>query len=341
MPDDEVRSGLPCAVLGAGAWGTTFAMILADAGNDVRLWAREPDVVDEINTAHRNTRYLADVDLPARIVATNSEAEALAGAKIVVVAIPSQVARSALEPLATLIPPDAVVVALSKGVELGTDKLMSDVVAEALRLPPDRIVVISGPNLAREIAQRQPAATVVASTNPQAAALVAAACSTSYFRPYTNDDVTGVELCGAVKNVIALAVGIAVGLGFGWNTTATLITRGLAEITRLGLKLGAKPATFAGLAGMGDLSATCMSPLSRNHTLGAHIGQGMSVEEATAATNGTAEGVKSARSVLDLAKREGVDMPITQAVVSVLDGNLKVSDLGAELLNRPRKAEGV
>lgn len=341
MPATTIRGGLRCTVLGAGAWGTTFAMILADAGNDVRLWAREPEVVEEINAAHTNSRYLNDVELPEGVKATNSEAEALADAKIVVVAIPSQVARAALEPLASLIPPDAIVVALSKGVELGTDKLMSDVVGEALQIPPDRIVVISGPNLAREIAQRQPAATVVASTNPQAAALVAATCSTPYFRPYTNDDVTGVELCGAVKNVIALAVGIAVGMGFGWNTTATLITRGLAEITRLGLKLGAKPATFAGLAGMGDLSATCMSPLSRNHTLGAHLGRGMSVEDATAATNGTAEGVKSARSVLDLAKREGVDMPITQAVVAVLDGKLSIGDLGSALLNRPRKAEGV
>jgi glycerol-3-phosphate dehydrogenase (NAD(P)+) len=330
-----------CTVLGGGAWGTTFSGILADAGNKTTLWAREPEVVSEINTAHRNTRYLPDIDLPAAVHATTDTAEALRDADIIVVAIPSQVARKALEPLASQIPPHAIVVMLSKGVELGTDKLMSDVVAEALHLPADRIVVVSGPNLAREIAKKQPAATVVASTNPEAAAMVAQACSAPYFRPYTNDDVIGVELCGAVKNVIALAVGIGVGAGYGWNTMATLVTRGLAEITRLGLKLGAKPETFAGLAGMGDMSATCMSPLSRNHTLGKHLGEGMSVEEATAATGGTAEGVKSAHSVLDLARREGVDMPITEAVVAVLDGKLPVADLGAALLNRPRKAEGV
>jgi len=329
------------AVIGAGAWGTTFAKVLADAGCDVRLWAREVEVAEDIQTNHRNEMFLPGVKLPESIKGTANPIAALAGAQLVVVGSPAQVARKALEPLADLIEPDAVVAVLSKGVELGTGKLMTEVVSESLKVPEDRIVAISGPNLAREISQEQPAATVVASTNPKAADFVAEACQNWYFRPYTNDDVVGVELCGAIKNVIALAVGIAFGAGYGWNTVATLVTRGLAEITRLGLALGAKPATFMGLAGMGDLAATCASPLSRNHSVGERIGKGMSLDEALGATAGTAEGVKSAESTLELAKSLGVEMPITEAVAGVLTGKVKVDDLAPLLLNRPRKAEGV
>ncbi|HWJ83878.1 MAG TPA: NAD(P)H-dependent glycerol-3-phosphate dehydrogenase, partial [Cellulomonas sp.] len=237
--------------------------------------------------------------------------------------------------------PDAVAVSLMKGVELGTDRRMSQVVAESLGLGPERIAVVSGPNLAKEIARRQPTATVVAATDDATAQLVAKACASSYFRPYTNRDVVGVELCGAVKNVIALAVGISQGRGLGYNTMATVITRGLVEITRLGLALGADADTFPGLAGMGDLMATCASPDSRNHTLGNHIGRGMTLEEAITATGGTAEGVKSSRSVLELAESLGVEMPITHAVVRVLHEGLPVDDLAALLLARPHKAEGV
>jgi len=337
----DTSTPLSATVLGAGAWGTTFAKVLADAGCEVRLWSREPAVAAAINEHHRNSRFLPGIDLPASIVGTSDAAAALAGAQLVVGAIPSQVARAALAPMADLIEHDAVVVSLMKGVELSTDRLMSEVVMESLAIPAERVAVVSGPNLAKEIAVEQPTATVVASASERTAALVARACASPYFRPYTNDDVVGVELSGAVKNVIALAVGIAQGLGYGWNTSATLITRGLVEITRLGMALGAKPETFAGLAGMGDLVATCASPLSRNHTLGNHLGKGLTLEEALAATGGTAEGVKSSQSVLDLANKHDVEMPITAGVVAVVTGQMPVEALGPMLLSRPQKAERV
>jgi glycerol-3-phosphate dehydrogenase (NAD(P)+) len=326
------------AVLGAGSMGTTFAMVLADAGCDVTLWGRDAAVLDAVDRTHRNEKYLPGVQLPA-MHGTTDAAVALEGASIVVVSVPSQVARVTLESMKDLVEPDAVVVSLMKGVELGTDKRMSQVMAEVLDLPDDRVAVVSGPNLAPEIAERQPTATVVASRSEATAQLVASACSTGYFRPYTNTDVVGVELCGAVKNIIALAAGMAQGRGFGWNTLATLITRGLVEITRLGLALGADAATFSGLAGMGDLTATCASPLSRNHRLGKHFGEGLTLEEAIAATGGTAEGVKSSQSVLELARAHDVEMPITAGVVDVLAGKLPLSELAATLLARPQKSE--
>lgn len=329
------------AVLGAGAWGTTFSAVLADSGCQVRLWGRDEIVAEQITATHRNDKYLPGITLPSRVTGTTNARDALSGAQIVVVAIPSQSARRVLEPFAQYLAPDAVAVSLMKGVELGTDKRMSDVVAEALGLPLERVAVVSGPNLAGEIAAHQPTATVVSSINPTTAALVAEACSCEYFRPYTNPDVVGVELCGAVKNVIALAVGIAQGQGMGYNTTATVITRGLVEITRLGLALGAQAETFAGLAGMGDLVATCASPSSRNHTLGRHIGQGKSLDEAIVATRGTAEAVKSSRSVLALARSVGVEMPITEAVVGVLHEGESVREMAHKLLSRPRKTEGL
>ncbi len=331
-------SGVQAAVLGSGSWGTTFAMVMADAGCDVTLWGRDEAVVQEVASARRNSKYLPEVELPA-MRATTDAAAALAGARVVVVAIPSQVARTTLEGLREHLEPDAVVVSLMKGIELSTDKRMSQVIAEALDISLDRVVVVSGPNLAKEIATRQPTATVVACPDEGNARLAAEACSNAYFRPYTNSDVVGVELCGAVKNVIALAIGMAQGRGFGWNTTATVITRGLVEITRLGRALGAQPETFAGLAGMGDLVATCASPLSRNHTLGKHVGQGMSLEDALIATGTTAEGVKSSKSVLELAQKHGVDMPITAGVVAVLHEGLSVDDMARALLSRPQKAE--
>ena len=329
------------AVLGSGAWGTTFAQVLADAGCTVRLWGRNEDVAHQITTEHVNGRYLPGIELPETVTATTDVAAALDGVDLVVVAIPSQSARATLEPLRDLVPAGAVAVSLMKGVELSTDRRMSEVVAESLAIDARRVAVVSGPNLAGEIARRQPTATVVSSSDPQTAALVARACSSGYFRPYTNADVVGVELCGAVKNVIALAVGMAQGRGFGYNTTATVITRGLAEISRLGLALGADAETFPGLAGMGDLMATCASPSSRNHTLGKHVGQGMTLEDAITATGGTAEGVKSCRSVLELARSVGVEMPITEAVVGVLHGGLPVDDIARGLLARPQRSEGV
>lgn len=329
------------AVLGTGSWGTTFAAVLADAGCEVAVWGRREDVCQEITTRHTNTGYLPGIRLPDAVRASTDPVDVLRDAQVVAVAVPAQSARATLEPMAGLLRPDAVVVSLMKGVELTTDQRMSEVVRQALGVPPERIAVVSGPNLAREIAERQPTATVVASTSEETARRVAAACASSYFRPYTNTDVVGVELCGAVKNIIAVAVGIAQGRGFGHNTMATVITRGLVEITRLGLALGADAETFSGLAGMGDLVATCASPLSRNHTLGVHIGQGMSLEEAVAATGGTAEGVKSSTSVLELAGTVGVEVPITAAVVAVLHEGLSVDRMAEMLLSRPHKAEGL
>lgn len=332
---------LRATVLGSGAWGTTFAAVLADAGCAVTVWGRDPQVCAQIAAEHRNEAYLPGVALPTSVTADADARRAVAGADLVAVAVPSQSARALLEPLAAAVPSGAVVVSLMKGVELATDRRMSQVLVEALELPEERVAVLSGPNLAREIAARQPTATVVASTSRATADLVAHACASGYFRPYTNTDVVGVELCGAVKNVIALAVGIAQGRGLGFNTMATVITRGLVEITRLGLALGADAQTFPGLAGMGDLMATCASPDSRNHGLGVHVGRGMSLDAAVAATGGTAEGVKTCRPVLDLARSLGVDMPITEAVVRVLHEGLPVDKLAPLLLGRPRKAEGI
>lgn len=329
------------AVLGAGAWGTTFAAVLADAGCEVTVWGRDAAVCAEIAGSRRNERYLPGIQLPEGVTADPDAARAVAGAEVVAVAIPSQSARATLTPLAGSLGDGAVAVSLMKGVELATDQRMSEVVAEALGLTADRVAVISGPNLALEIAARQPTATVVASSDPTTAERVAAASASAYFRPYTNDDVVGVELCGAVKNVIALAVGISQGRGLGYNTMATVITRGLVEITRLGLALGARAETFPGLAGMGDLMATCASPDSRNHRLGLLIGKGLTLDEAIVATGGTAEGVKSSRSVLELATRVGVEMPITAVVAQVLHGGLPVDALAPLLLGRPRKPEGL
>ena len=340
-PTATTEPGLRAAVLGSGAWGTTFAMVLADAGCDVTIWGRSKQVCDQIVSEHRNSRNLPGTRLPESILATTDAAAALDGAELVVIAIPSQSARETLMALRADVPDGAVVVSLMKGVELETDRRMSEVVSEALGIEAARVVVVSGPNLAREIAERQPTATVVAGTDAAATSLVARACSTPYFRPYTNADVVGVELCGAVKNVIAVAVGIAQGCGYGLNTTATVITRGLVEITRLGLALGANVETFPGLAGMGDLMATCASPLSRNHTLGKHIGAGLTLDEAITATGGTAEGVKSSRSVLELARAHGVEMPITAAVAGVLHEGLPVEEMASSLLARPKRAEGL
>ena len=327
------------AVLGAGAWGTTFAAVMADAGTEVRLWGRDQEVADQINTERRNERFLPGMNLPEGIYATSSVAETLEGAEIVAVALPAQKVRGIIGEYAALVPADAVVASLMKGIEVDTHARMSAVLHEVWELPHERITIVSGPNLAREIAVKQPTATVVAGVDQSATELVAGATASSYFRPYTNPDVAGVELCGAFKNVIAVSVGVADGLGFGHNTTATVITRGLAEITRLGVALGAHPETFPGLAGMGDLIATCASPLSRNHTLGAHIGRGLTLEQAIERTGGTAEGVQTSRSIQQLARQHGVDVPICDAVVDMLHNSEPITEVLQRLLARPRKAE--
>ncbi|MGZ4650481.1 MAG: NAD(P)H-dependent glycerol-3-phosphate dehydrogenase [Kineosporiaceae bacterium] len=331
------------AVMGSGSWGTTFAIVLADAGAKVRLWGRNPEICAEISEQHTNTRYLGGTRLPDTVDASTDAAAVLDGADIVVLAIPSQTLRDNLARWAPILPPHAVLVSLMKGVEHGTHLRMSEVVRQVAGVGPERVAVVSGPNLAREIAVRQPTATVVACEDPVAAELVAATCSARYFRPYTNTDVVGVELGGAVKNVIALAVGIAEGRGMGDNTKATIITRGLAETTRLGTALGAHPATLAGLAGLGDLVATCFSPLSRNRTLGAALGRGLDLTQATAVAKHTAEGVRSCGPILELARLHGVDMPITEQIVVIVEneGHVSIRDIAVQLLERPRKPEGV
>lgn len=248
------------AVFGTGSWGTAFAMILADAGCEVTLWARRPEVADAVNNTRTNPEYLPGLELPSSVRATTDPAEAARDAEFTVLTVPSQTLRANLAEWASLLPSDTVLVSLMKGVELGTAKRMSEVIAEVAKAPADRVAVLTGPNLAGEIAARQPAAAVVACADEAVANRLQAACHTPYFRPYTNTDVVGCELGGAVKNVIGLAVGIADGMGLGDNTKASLMTRGLAETTRLGLAMGADPHTFSGLAGMGDLIATCSSP---------------------------------------------------------------------------------
>ena len=248
---------LNATVLGAGTWGTTFAKVLADAGNDVTLWARRSELAQQINLEHQNGDYLPGIALPDSLRATDDAAAALRAADLVAFAIPSQRLRANLADWVPWLPAGATLVSLMKGVELGTTKRMSEVIAEVAGAGPERIAVVSGPNLAREIAEEQPTATVVACVDEQCAVAVQTACTAAYFRPYTNTDVIGCELGGAIKNVIALACGIAQGMGFGDNTLASIITRGLAETARLGVKLGADPMTFAGLAGLGDLVATC------------------------------------------------------------------------------------
>ncbi len=327
-------------MLGAGSWGTTFAKVLVDAGNDVTLWARREDLAARINDTHRNEDYLPGVELPEGVVATHDAEAAVHDADLVAFAIPSQSLRENLAVWAPYLPGEASLVSLMKGVELGTTRRMSEVIAEVSGAPTERIVVVSGPNLAREIALRQPTATVVACTDEARAVAVQQACSTAYFRPYSNTDVVGCELGGAVKNVIALACGIGQGLGFGDNSLASIITRGLAETARLGERLGADPLTFAGLAGLGDLVATCNSPLSRNRTFGERLGRGESVEQAQEATHGqVAEGVKSCRSLLELARHHEVDTPITAAVEAVCFGAMSPIQMVELLMARSMKSE--
>ncbi len=327
------------AVLGNGSWGTAFSIILADAGADVVLWGRRAEAAEAINRAHENADYLPGIALPESISATADAAAALSTAEVVVLAVPSQTLRGNLTDWKPLLPDGCVLVSLMKGIELGTTRRMSEVIGEVTGSPPERVAVVSGPNLAKEIAQRQPAASVVACEDEAVAEKLQQVCMTPYFRVYTNTDVVGVELGGAVKNVIALAVGMAKGMGMGDNSQASIITRGLAEITRLGLAQGADAATFAGLAGVGDLVATCMSPLSRNRTFGENLGHGMSLEEVVASTRQTAEGVKSAESILALAQAHGVDMPITEHVSGVVTQGWSPRDTVQSLMGRVSKPE--
>jgi glycerol-3-phosphate dehydrogenase (NAD(P)+) len=329
------------AVLGAGAWGTALAKVLADAGScDVRLWARRPELADEINDTHRNASYLGDAELPKSIRATSDPAEALAGACTVLLAVPAQTLRANLERWAGLIGEDATLVSLAKGIELDSLMRMSQVIMQVTGADPSRVAVVTGPNLASEIVDEQPSATVVACSDSGRAVTLQRAFSTAYLRPYTNADVIGAEVGGACKNVIALATGVAAGVGLGENTAAAIITRGLAEIMRLGIALGAKPATLAGLAGVGDLIATCTSPRSRNRSFGERLGKGGTMDEAMRAAGGhVAEGVASCQSILALAASYDVEMPLTEAVHRVCHKGLSVNEAVALLLGRSTKPE--
>ena len=327
------------AVFGAGSWGTAFSIVLADAGNDVTIWARRDEVADGINATRENSEYLPGIELPPNLRATHDVEAALDGADVVVWATPSQSFRENLRDWAPHVAPDAVMVSLMKGVELSTLSRMSEVIAQETGAGPERIAVISGPNLAKEIARREPAAAVVACADEDVATRLQQRVHSPAFRPYTSVDVLGCELGGAYKNVVGLAVGMAVGLGFGDNTTASIITRGLAETARLAMKLGADPLTLMGLAGLGDLVATCSSPLSRNRTFGEKLGQGMTTEEIYASTRQVAEGAKSCSSLRALAEQSGVDAPIATYVDDVVAGRLTAQGMMDAVLARGTKPE--
>lgn len=327
------------AIMGSGSMGTAIGMILADAGGDVGMWAREPEVVEAINSIHENPVYQPGIALPENMWASGDAEKVLVGAKIVILAVPAQLLRENLAIWKSSIDHDAILVSLMKGIELGTCLRMSQVIAEVAEVPVERVAVISGPNLAGELVQRQPAATTVACASAENAQIVADAVTTDYFRPYWTEDIIGTEIGGAVKNVIALANGMAVGMGFGLNSQASIITRGLAEMSRLSAALGGHEMTVLGLAGIGDMICTCLSPLSRNHSFGANLGSGLTVEETIECTKQTCEGFKSCESILDLATRNGVEMPITAQVVQVVHHGMPPAEMLGNFMSRETKAD--
>jgi len=328
---------MKCAVVGAGAWGTALANVLAANGHSVALWAREADVVESINDQRENRRFLPGVCIHDRVRATGVMTDALGGAELVTYVAPSHALRDVVATGASTVQANAVLVVASKGIERESLAIMTDVVSETLSR--HAVVALSGPSFAAEVANGQPTAVVAASTDTEAAERVQRALSSDVFRVYTHDDVVGVELGGALKNVMAVATGIAEGVGLGFNSRAALITRGLAEMTRLGVALGANPATFAGLAGLGDLVLTCTGALSRNRALGIEIGKGSSLEHALEGKDTVAEGVLNTISTRALAEREGVDMPIVLAVHRILFEGQPPRRAISELMKRELRAE--
>ena len=326
-----------CTVVGGGAWGTALSDLLARAGHDVTVWAREPDVVEHINGSHANPRFLAGVVLDRNVRASGDLCGAVRGAEMVVHAAPSHVLRDVVRTAAPGVGRDAIQAIATKGIEPDSLMLMGDVVSA--ELPGRAIVAISGPSFAIEVARRQPTAVVASSDDPNASSVVQRAFSTPTFRVYTTDDVRGVEVAGAVKNVMAVATGIAEGLGLGLNSRAALITRGLAETTRLGVALGARQETFAGLAGLGDLVLTCTGALSRNRSVGVEVGRGRALEDILIGTETVAEGVRNAASAVALAARVGVSMPIAEAVHRVLFESQPPGEAIAGLMQRELRAE--
>ena len=327
------------AVIGAGSWGTTVANLAAERVDTV-LWARRPELAAEINETRRNSRYLPELALPKRLHATADLEEAVTSAEVVVMAAPSHGFREVFGGLAPHIAPGAPVMSLTKGIEQGSLARMTEVITEvAPDADPTAVGVMTGPNLAAEIVAGQPTATVIAMADRSAAQALQQLFMHPTFRVYTNTDVVGCELGGALKNVMAIASGMSDGLGFGDNTKATLLTRALAELSRLGVALGGRPETFAGLAGMGDLIATCSSNRSRNHQVGFGLARGKTLDEIVEEMSMVAEGVKTAKSVLGLAERTGVDMPIAAHVSQVLDGEISPREGMMSLMTREAKAE--
>jgi glycerol-3-phosphate dehydrogenase (NAD(P)+) len=331
-----VPNSIKVAVVGAGSWGTTVAA-LAAVNTPTMLWSRRPALAEQINDAHVNGDYLPNFVLPAQLRATGSLQEAVSTADVLVMAVPSHGYRDVAAEAAPFLRPWVPVVSLAKGLERSSRKRMSEVTQE--EMPGHPVAVLTGPNLAKEILAGQPAASVVAVDDVTIGAELQRIFGRPSLRIYTNPDVVGCEVGGVVKNVIAIASGMAEGMGFGANTRATLITRGLAEMTRLGVAMGGHAATFAGLAGMGDLIATCSSTQSRNHMVGFRLGQGESIDDIVASTNMVAEGVKSSPSVLDLARRYGVDMPITEQVVAICHGGRSATEVLSALMQRSSKSE--
>lgn len=320
------------AVIGGGSWGTAFAQVAADSGHDVVMWARDARVVDAINDRHENPVYHPGVTLPATIRAVHDVRSALEGADVVILAIPVQTVRSSLRDWGSSIPRNALVVSLAKGLEQHTDLRVTQVVAEVTGLPPAQLGVLSGPNLAGEIVLREPAATTVACSDEANARRLQEICSSDYFRAFYTTDVIGVEIAGATKNVIALAAGVIAGMNLGENALAAIATRGLAEMTKLGVALGAQPTTFLGLAGVGDLVVTCASPLSRNRSFGVQIGEGRSVDDVIESSRLTCEAVKSCEPIVELARDNGVEMPVSELVVEMVHHGLPAYDMVAKFL---------
>ena len=327
-------------VMGAGAWGTTFAKVLADGGNDVMIWARREDVADEINKAHRNGDYLPGIRLPHNLTASTDPAEVLAGADQVYLAVPSQALRENLEVWGSHVPEEAILVSLMKGVEKDTGLRMSEVLRELLKVHEDQIVVVSGPNLSLEIASGEPAASVAACSNLDNAREVATVASNEYFTTFTNKDVVGTEFGGILTNLIAVAIGIVNGVGYGQNTKASIMTRGLAEISRFAVAYGAKKKTMVGLAGMGDLIATSESPLSRNFKAGEMLGKGYTLREVSKRLSQTAEGLSSVAPILALAAAKGINMPIVEQVKLVMDGEMNPRDIAPHLTHETDEPQG-
>lgn len=327
------------SVIGSGAWGTALAVLLSKKGHDVVVWCHEPHVAEAIREKGTNP-YLEGVRLPEALRATTSLAEAVAGAGVVLSVSPSQFVGRVMAEAAPHVADDAVVVSASKGIEIATLRRMDEVLDEVLPARVmERFSVLSGPSFAAEVAKEAPTAVVAASRTTEAGRRVQEVFQTDYFRVYTNPDVVGVELGGALKNVVALAAGVAAGLGFGHNTMAALITRGLAEMRRLGVALGARKETFAGLAGMGDLVLTCTGDLSRNRTVGFRLGAGETLEEILGDMSAVAEGVKTAEAVKELARRHEVEMPITEQVNAIVHGESSPAEALRTLMLRDPKPE--